>query len=111
LILDEQDEIALIREMHWALEDRQLALELPLIRALGCNFRCQYCFSYTRPERMGAEIQEALLRFVEQKLGEAERLSAAHPHRTHPSLRVSTPRHTALAVDPAKGRLRFLWKG
>lgn len=75
LIPDEQDEIELIRGMHWALKGQQRTLGLTLMPTLDCNFRCRYCFSYTRPERMGDEIQEALLRFVEHKLEEAERLS------------------------------------
>jgi len=75
LIPDEQDEIELIREIHSALKERQCTLGLTIMPTLDCNFRCRYCFSYTRHERMGAEIQEALLRFVEDKLREAERLS------------------------------------
>ncbi len=75
LIPDEQDEIELIREIHGALKERQRTLALTIMPTLDCNFRCRYCFSYTRPVRMGAEIQEALLRFVEEKLGEAERLA------------------------------------
>ncbi len=75
LISGEQDEIELIGEIHSALKERQRTLGLTIMPTLDCNFRCSYCFSYTRHERMGADIQEALLRFVEQKLAEAERLS------------------------------------
>jgi uncharacterized protein len=75
LIPDEQDEIELIREIHSALKERQRTLGLTIMPTLDCNFRCSYCFSYTRHERMGAEVQDALLRFVAGKLGEAERLS------------------------------------
>lgn len=75
LISDEQDEIELIRRIHSALKERQRTLGLTIMPTLDCNFRCRYCFSYTRHERMGAEMQEALLRFVGEKLGEAERLS------------------------------------
>jgi uncharacterized protein len=75
LIPDEQDEIELIRKIHVGLKRRQRTLGLTIMPTLDCNFRCGYCFSYTRPERMRPEIQEALLQFVEGKLGEAERLS------------------------------------
>ncbi len=75
LIPDDQDEIELIRKIHVGLKERQRTLGLTIMPTLDCNFRCNYCFSYTRPERMGAEVQEALLQFVEGKLGEAERLS------------------------------------
>lgn len=75
IIPDEHDEIGRIQEIHTALKERRRTLGLTLMPTLDCNFRCRYCFSYTRYERMGAEVQEALLRFVENKLGEAERLS------------------------------------
>jgi len=75
LIPDDQDEIELISEIHAALKGRQRTLGLTIMPTLDCNFRCSYCFSYTRHERMGTEIQEALLRFVEEKLEAAERLS------------------------------------
>ena len=75
LIPDEQDEIELIREIHASLKEHRRTLGLTIMPTLDCNFRCSYCFSYTRPERMGAKVQEALLRFVEDKLTKAERLS------------------------------------
>jgi uncharacterized protein len=75
LIPDDLDEIELIRGVHAALKERRRTLGLTIMPTLDCNFRCSYCFSYTRPQRMGADVQEALLRFVEPALGEAERLS------------------------------------
>jgi uncharacterized protein len=75
LVPNERDEVEQIREIHSALKERQRTLGLTIMPTLDCNFRCSYCFSYTRHERMTAEIQEALLRFVEAKLEEAKRLS------------------------------------
>ena len=44
---------------------------------LDCNFRCTYCFSYARPARMTAQVQDALLGFVEARLPGADGLSVA----------------------------------
>jgi uncharacterized protein len=70
---------------------------------LDCNFRCSYCFSYARHERMGAEVQEALLRFVEQKLEEAERLSVTW-YGGEPTLCLDL-------IETLSGRLRALCEG
>lgn len=75
LIPDGQDEIELIREIHSKIKERRRTLGLTIMPTLDCNFRCSYCFSYTRPERMGAKVQESLLRFAGHKLEKAQRLS------------------------------------
>jgi uncharacterized protein len=74
IISDDRDELALIREIHTALKQRQRTLGLTIIPTLDCNFRCGYCFSFARRERMNLETQEALLGFVRDRLDEAERL-------------------------------------
>jgi uncharacterized protein len=100
LIPDEQDEIELIRTIHSEIKERRRTLGLTIMPTLDCNFRCSYCFSYTRPERMGAEVQEALLRFVEGKLNEAERLSVTW-YGGEPTLCLDL-------IETLSGRLRAL---
>ena len=61
LIPDDQDELEQVRTTHTALkEQKQRAIGLTIVPTLDCNFRCTYCFSYARPERMSTQVQEAL---------------------------------------------------
>jgi uncharacterized protein len=76
LIPDELDERESMRALHTAIKvQRRRAIGLTIVPTLDCNFRCSYCFSYARRERMSAEVQEALLRFVEERLPEVDALS------------------------------------
>ena len=69
LVLNDCDELEQIGTLHDALKtQRQRSIGLTIVPTLDCNFRCTYCFSYARPERMSARIQEALVQFVEAKL-------------------------------------------
>jgi uncharacterized protein len=69
LIPDDHDELEQVRAIHTAFrEQRQRTIGLTIVPTLDCNFRCVYCFSYARRERMSDKVQEALLRFVEARL-------------------------------------------
>ena len=55
LVPDDADEIAQIGATHAALKaQRERTIGLTLVPTLDCNFRCTYCFSYARSERMSA---------------------------------------------------------
>jgi uncharacterized protein len=76
LVPDDADELAQIGAIHASLKaQRERTIGLTIVPTLDCNFRCTYCFSYARPERMSAQVQEALLRFVEARLPSANGLS------------------------------------
>jgi len=60
LISDDQNELEQLRLVHVALKERQQAMGLTIVPTLDCNFRCTYCFSYVRRERMSVAVQEAL---------------------------------------------------
>lgn len=76
LVPDDADEIAQIGATHAALKaQRERTIGLTLVPTLDCNFRCTYCFSYARSERMSAQVQAALLRFVAARLPGANGLS------------------------------------
>jgi uncharacterized protein len=78
LVPDGCEELEQIETLHNALKmQRQHSIGLTIVPTLDCNFRCTYCFSYARPERMSAQVQEALLRFVEARLPDAGSLSVA----------------------------------
>lgn len=40
--------------------------ELVIAPTIDCNFRCAYCYEHKRPGFMGKEVQDALLRFVDE---------------------------------------------
>jgi uncharacterized protein len=78
LVPDDHEELEQIGAIHTAFKvQRQRTIGLTIVPTLDCNFRCVYCFSYARPERMSARVQEALLRFVEARLAGAGSLSVA----------------------------------
>ena len=75
LVPDDLDERARVAATHTAALAGNRCLGLTLIPTLACNFRCNYCFSYARRGRMSLELQEALVRFAETKMDQAEKLT------------------------------------
>jgi uncharacterized protein len=69
LVPEENDELEQVREVHAVFKQHQQRnVGLTIVPTLDCNFRCTYCFSYARKERMSVKVQEALLQFVEERL-------------------------------------------
>ena len=77
LVPDDLDEQAQVAAGHTMARTGNRHLSLTLMPTLDCNFRCNYCFSYARHGRMTDEVQDALLRFVEPKLSQADLLAIA----------------------------------
>jgi uncharacterized protein len=75
LVPDDLDEQARVSAIHAEARAGSRHLNLTLIPTLECNFRCNYCFSYARCGRMNIELQEALVRFAETKLDQADKLA------------------------------------
>jgi len=68
LIPAEQEELENLRGFHNQLKDQKGDIGLTIVPTLNGNFRCSYCFSFTRPEKMSMEVQDALIQFVEKRL-------------------------------------------
>lgn len=75
LVEDLIDEIELLRSAHQAQQNDTRQLSLAILPTLDCNFRCVYCFERRRSDVMEKEVQDALIRFVESKLGRGGRLN------------------------------------
>ena len=50
-------------------------LSLTIIPTLACNFRCRYCYQEHQSATMGPAVEDALLHFIEKRLGEGGTLS------------------------------------
>ncbi len=77
IIPDGHDELEQIRAMRLALKEQDRRVALTIVPTLDCNFRCSYCFSYSHKARMSPKVQQALLRFVEERLQNATSLSVS----------------------------------
>jgi uncharacterized protein len=75
LVPDDLDERARVAATHAAARIRNRDFNLTVIPTLACNFRCKYCFSYARSGRMSLELQDALMRFAETKMDQAEKFA------------------------------------
>lgn len=75
LVPDDDDELLRLQEAHREIVSGVRHLGLTLLPTLDCNFRCGYCFSYAHKEHMSPQVQDALLRFVEERLPGAGSLS------------------------------------
>lgn len=63
--LDEFD-VLKVQNMVGRFANRQLSLTIA--PTLHCNFSCSYCFEDKKPDTMTPEIEEALLKFVDNEL-------------------------------------------
>ncbi len=69
------DERELLRDERARSRTQGQHLSLTILPTLACNFRCTYCYETHRGDTMGPEVEEALVAFVEQRLGQGESMS------------------------------------
>jgi len=75
LLDDGIDELALLREARERERYQRQTLSLTVVPSLACNFACTYCYEAARRSRMNVEVQDALVRFVGERLRSGGRLS------------------------------------
>lgn len=72
LVEDDFDELATIKADLLRDRFRTDELHLTIAPTLDCNFRCDYCFEEHLKVSMSTTVQDALLRWVEEKLAGAK---------------------------------------
>jgi uncharacterized protein len=68
LVPDDLDELAMLSTRYAVTRDDPRRFGLTLVTSLGCNFDCPYCFEDKHPSIMSADVQDAVLALVDQKL-------------------------------------------
>jgi uncharacterized protein len=68
LIRDEFDELAFLTGRYHTSRHNTSHFALTIVTSLGCNFDCPYCFEAKHPSIMNAEVQEAVLQVLDDKL-------------------------------------------
>ena len=67
LIDDEMDELATLKSDLFRDRFRTDMLDLTIAPTLDCNFRCDYCYEEHLKVTMSQTVQDALVRFVEER--------------------------------------------
>ncbi len=75
LVEDGEDEVAALRVAVMRDRFRTDELSLTVAPTLDCNFRCDYCYEEHHRVTMGRAVEEALLRWVEER---ARRIGFLH---------------------------------
>ena len=75
LIADDLDELELLRARYLNSQSNNKSLALTLVPSFGCNFDCPYCFEDKHPSVMNENIQEAVLRLVDDRLSKIDQLT------------------------------------
>lgn len=70
LVKEDFDEIHFLKYMHYKAKFAKNRLHLTIAPTLDCNFDCPYCYENRRQGKMSQEMQDALVRFIEQKITE-----------------------------------------
>jgi uncharacterized protein len=68
LVRDGFDEFAFLAGRYQASRHDTRHFALTIVTSLGCNFDCPYCFEAKHPSVMNAEVQEAVVRVLDDKL-------------------------------------------
>ena len=75
LIDDETDELVTLMVRNRQQRFSKADFSLTIAPTLACNFKCDYCFVSQQAVRMNQETEKALLRFKENDLKRAEKVS------------------------------------
>lgn len=65
---DNFDEVSFLKYGHHLTKYSQEALHLVLAITMDCNFGCPYCYENRRKGKMSIEVQDAIIRFIEEKI-------------------------------------------
>lgn len=68
LLPEDFDEQAWLRGRHLSARNDSTSWSLTICPTIACNFGCDYCYEVHKPGKMSAQVQEALVRMVEQRL-------------------------------------------
>jgi uncharacterized protein len=68
LVRDGFDELSFLTARYRTSRHGTDHFALTIVTSLGCNFDCPYCFEAKHPSIMNAEVQEAVLRLLDDKL-------------------------------------------
>lgn len=68
LVPDDADELSLLAQRYHASRHDTSRFALTLVTSLGCNFACPYCFEAKHPSIMDADVQQAVLRVLDDQL-------------------------------------------
>lgn len=74
LISDDFDETKYLKYLHFKAKFSKEVLHLTIAPTLDCNFDCPYCYENRRSGKMTEDIQNALVEYIENKVGEGVRL-------------------------------------
>ncbi len=77
LIDEALDEVEILKMRNRIGRYSKEYLGLAIAPTLACNFRCSYCFEEKRSESMTAEVENALIKFVESRLDVAKVFTVA----------------------------------
>lgn len=69
ILIDEAfDEVGFLSYCHNMTKYSKGALHLVLATTMDCNFGCPYCYENRRKGKMSAEVQDAIVRFIETNI-------------------------------------------
>lgn len=74
LVAEETDEVETLRGRYEKARLDRSRLNLTLVTSLGCNFACPYCYEVKHPSLMSEEVQQRVLRHLDEKLPGLESL-------------------------------------
>ena len=68
LVGEGEDELARLESRYRKASRSSRFLGLAVVTSLGCNLDCPYCFEAKQPSLLDAEVQEAILAFLDERL-------------------------------------------